>query len=964
MRLLRHPRFLSALVAASALWASGSGCTKTVEHTFLVAPDGSVTELTTSGTIGSSGGMLEVTDPNDPAYGTVLTVPPDAVSMDTTVTISADATVQGTPYGTRSVGPEIKITPLDLAFNAGKVASLTLPYRLDPKQGERLVVLRRSSASGLGTMAAGSGDMPTGDWEILSSTGAGDNSRRVVVSTDRLGVFVVAVTSEGVTLPDGGDGSVPLPDSLNGGDSTGGDGPNTGNDQRPPVFAGLDLFQFTDDGNGGVNADLSWMAATDDHSPQDQIRYRLYEPSFATVGTPQMETAPGATSLSLPVVRGVTYYFLVRAVDLAGNEDSNLHILSMTAPTGAVLAKLGDPCTQGTDCQSTFCADGVCCDGACDTTCSYCKTQGNEGRCKAATAGTDPRSECQSPGTGATGLCGADQTCSLCAATSNGEICNNGIDDNGDNLADAQDPQCEVCLGKVVCVSEPARFFPTRQVAIDYSQRITSMAVDDRGTLGLGVQDSSTGPTLPDLQRFSQATGFVDDLDLESSTNLKGSTIPIVVRGNGQWVGFFQDYDTTTSQNNIYAVTVSDAGQLGTPVIVVDGSVGQLNEYNAVATKAGFAVIYSHADANFNEVLDVATLTPTLTAGHVINLVPASSTGSFANLRIVDDRAASQIVAVWRFNTPAAGPMLQGARAAYTATSATATTLDLGTVSAGSIFGFDLALAGASATANPIILAFSYQDVNTYLLLGTQRYGGDFSLSGAQNTVNYFLSGSNAGDVRVASHPGQDVAVIWEIYTPQSSYAQVWLTRLNPSDGTELSTFPLGNANYSLQQSQGLGGLVASSINFAAGLNLASEFTGTAALSLCDPATPPGNDTCAKAFPIAVDETQFGNTGSAADDGPLGTCTGTGRDVYYTVTTQFAAQVVVSSSYGAIVAIDVADACQPTTCSSTDNPTAGLPPPGYASYFLNGAGTYVLRVRVTAANGGGTDYSITVNNAS
>src|SRR5204863_8821392 len=102
----------------------------------------------------------------------------------------------------------------------------------------------------------------------------------------------------------------------------------TGPDQIPPVFAGLGAVKLTD----ATHVRLTWKPAVDNVSPASEIRYRLYVPSFGTVGTPKGETRPGETFFELSVTPGVTYYFLVRAIDRAGNEDSNLTVKNLVAP--------------------------------------------------------------------------------------------------------------------------------------------------------------------------------------------------------------------------------------------------------------------------------------------------------------------------------------------------------------------------------------------------------------------------------------------------------------------------------------------------------------------------------------------------------------------------------------------------------------------------------------------------------
>jgi len=48
---------------------------------------------------------------------------------------------------------------------------------------------------------------------------------------------------------------------------------------------------------------------------------------------------------------------------------------------GSCKGCLGEPCAQGSDCQSGFCADGVCCTSSCGT-CMTCNAPGTIGQCK------------------------------------------------------------------------------------------------------------------------------------------------------------------------------------------------------------------------------------------------------------------------------------------------------------------------------------------------------------------------------------------------------------------------------------------------------------------------------------------------------------------------------------------------------------------------------------------------------
>lgn len=70
---------------------------------------------------------------------------------------------------------------------------------------------------------------------------------------------------------------------------------------------------------------LSWHAATDDATPSSEIVYDVYVSSTSggeMFARPSWTTAAGATSFRTPPVPAVSY-FVVRARDQAGNEDTN-----------------------------------------------------------------------------------------------------------------------------------------------------------------------------------------------------------------------------------------------------------------------------------------------------------------------------------------------------------------------------------------------------------------------------------------------------------------------------------------------------------------------------------------------------------------------------------------------------------------------------------------------------------------
>jgi len=94
-------------------------------------------------------------------------------------------------------------------------------------------------------------------------------------------------------------------------------------DSSPPTFVGIESV-----GNPGSDSlDVSWEAASDNATPPQEILYNIY--AATTVGaqdfsTPTATSAPGALTHTVTGLDGGTqYFFVVRAVDLADNEDTN-----------------------------------------------------------------------------------------------------------------------------------------------------------------------------------------------------------------------------------------------------------------------------------------------------------------------------------------------------------------------------------------------------------------------------------------------------------------------------------------------------------------------------------------------------------------------------------------------------------------------------------------------------------------
>ena len=94
-------------------------------------------------------------------------------------------------------------------------------------------------------------------------------------------------------------------------------------DFTPPVFAGAKAMTPT----GATTADVSWVAATDNGTTSDKIKYRVYvtdTPGAEDYTTPAVTSAPGATTATVTgLLESKAYYAVVRAVDGSGNAETN-----------------------------------------------------------------------------------------------------------------------------------------------------------------------------------------------------------------------------------------------------------------------------------------------------------------------------------------------------------------------------------------------------------------------------------------------------------------------------------------------------------------------------------------------------------------------------------------------------------------------------------------------------------------
>jgi hypothetical protein len=102
-------------------------------------------------------------------------------------------------------------------------------------------------------------------------------------------------------------------------------------DHTPPKFAGLKSAVTCIPGPVGAGRTssyhLAWEAASDDATPSRKIVYEIYQatsPGGENFKRPTYTSARGATSFATPKLPSEqSFYFVVRARDRAGNEDSN-----------------------------------------------------------------------------------------------------------------------------------------------------------------------------------------------------------------------------------------------------------------------------------------------------------------------------------------------------------------------------------------------------------------------------------------------------------------------------------------------------------------------------------------------------------------------------------------------------------------------------------------------------------------
>lgn len=159
------------------------------------------------------------------------------------------------------------------------------------------------------------------------------NIQRWLASAAICGVLVGCGGGNSPTRSDGGSaesGSDAAPPDGQAG--AGGSDAGEAGDTTAPTFAGL--VSATTKSESRI--ELDWGAASDDVTAADRIVYRIYEGSASKgedFSKPILTTPAGATNALIDNLAAEgTYYFVVHAVDEAGNEDSNTVERSAATP--------------------------------------------------------------------------------------------------------------------------------------------------------------------------------------------------------------------------------------------------------------------------------------------------------------------------------------------------------------------------------------------------------------------------------------------------------------------------------------------------------------------------------------------------------------------------------------------------------------------------------------------------------
>jgi hypothetical protein len=121
-----------------------------------------------------------------------------------------------------------------------------------------------------------------------------------------------------------------------------------------PTFAGITSVAPSSD----VSLQVTWDAASDDATPAEELRYRVYvatSEGAQNFGAPTVEPPAGVRSIVVPALEpGKEYFIVVRAVDAGGLEDTNT-----TEESGTPTTDTAPPTFSGAKSVTTMGATSV-----------------------------------------------------------------------------------------------------------------------------------------------------------------------------------------------------------------------------------------------------------------------------------------------------------------------------------------------------------------------------------------------------------------------------------------------------------------------------------------------------------------------------------------------------------------------------------------------------------------------------
>ena len=216
------------------------------------------------------------------------------------------------PVATGTSGSVVRTDTLSVSGPRGTHCQSSLTRVLRPARKGKRVTLTLRPGKGRGGWCAGRWHGKVVQSEVLRCIPTGTHvCPALVVAPRTIARFTFRVKATAAPSPPAPAGDVPKFAGLISAVTCPSPGP-----VRPDVIQ-----------PGSTSYTLTWSAATDPVTPSAQIVYDIFQatsPGGENYATPTYTTTPGVTSFRTPDLgRGGTVYFVVRARNAAGHEDTN-----------------------------------------------------------------------------------------------------------------------------------------------------------------------------------------------------------------------------------------------------------------------------------------------------------------------------------------------------------------------------------------------------------------------------------------------------------------------------------------------------------------------------------------------------------------------------------------------------------------------------------------------------------------